>query len=82
MTAVEPWHGKVAATERDPRMVRYDAFAEVQAEIAKNLALAEGCYRANKSTGDDRSALVAFGRLIELRALSEQLAWMATGRPE
>lgn len=70
------------AVEQDSRIIRYAAFAEVQEEIAKRTAIAENCYRANKSTGDDRSALVAFGRLIELRALSEQLAWMATGRPE
>lgn len=64
------------AVEQDSRMVRYEAFAEVQDEIAKRIARAEDCYRANKGT-DDRAALVAFGRLMELRGLSAGLAWVA-----
>ncbi len=61
---------------RDPRLVRFDTFTEVQDEITARLAVAEDCYRANKGT-DDAAALVAFGRVQELRGLSAALAWKA-----
>ena len=68
---------ETAVTQADPTMARYNTFAEVQAEIAKRITTAQDCYESNKTTGDDKAALVAFGRLMELRGLSAALAWMA-----
>ena len=70
---------ETTVTQRDPRLARYDTFAEVQNEIAARITIAQDCYEANKATGDDKAALVAFGRLMELRGLSAALAWRAAG---